>query len=52
MKNKSNLRFLLALGNQKVVVLEQAQNLHIYADKKNTRANVSLERLSSVMHTK
>ena len=52
MKTHSNLRFLLALGGQKIIVLERENNLHIYTDKRATRANVSVERLSAVMAPK
>lgn len=52
MNTKSNLRFFLALGGQKVVVLQDQQHMQIYADKKPVRGNVSVERMSAVLQTK
>lgn len=52
MKNTANLRFFLALGNQKIVVVKKEDNLHIYADKNSTRKNVSIERLAALIQSK
>lgn len=51
--NKSNLRFLLALGSRKVVVLENSDRLNIYSDAKETepreKSRVSVERITSAV---
>ena len=52
MKNNPNLRFLLALANQKVIVLEKAKNMHVYASANSPRENVSVKKLSALIHTK
>ncbi len=51
MKNQTNLRFLLALGNTKIVVLEDQENLHIYSNKtdKNQKTAVAAERLTEAL---
>lgn len=37
MKNQTNLRFLLALGSTKIVVLKEEDNLRFYANKEKNR---------------
>lgn len=51
MKNKQNLRFLLALGDRKVVVLQDEQELSVYSDTPTTRGagRVSVERITSAV---
>lgn len=49
MKRAQNIRFLLALGGQKVVVTQERQHTHIYANPVSTRQNVSLKRLSALV---
>lgn len=46
MKNTSNLRFLLALGGQKIVVMQDDENMHVYSDESSGRGNVSAARIS------
>ncbi|MBQ8033010.1 MAG: hypothetical protein IJ266_03550 [Elusimicrobiaceae bacterium] len=56
MTNKStHLRFLLALGNTRIVVLNQDENLHIYHTpqaKEQTAASVQAEHISEALVTK
>lgn len=54
MKNPTNLRFFLALGNQKVIAVHQQDELQIYTSATSTRSpnQVSTERLAAVLHTK
>ncbi len=47
---KPNLRFLLALGSQKVVVMQQEDQMHIYGSK--AARNVSVERISQAVLSK
>lgn len=51
MTNKPSLRFLLALGNTKVVVLNEEQGLQVYAakDSKRQRHAVAAERISEAL---
>ncbi len=51
MKNKTNLRFLLALGNTKMVVLKEQNDLHIYANNPDKRLKnaVAPERLTEAL---
>lgn len=51
MTQNSNLRFLLALGNKKVVVLKDHDTLNIYSDNRLTsaRSRVSVERLAEAV---
>lgn len=37
MKNQTNLRFLLALGGTKIVVLKEADSLRFYANQEKNR---------------
>lgn len=52
MKNSNHLRFLLALGGQKVVVLQDQENLQIYGSDFSRTNSVSVCRLSEAVHTK
>ena len=51
MKNKTNLRFLLALGNTKIVVLKDKDDLHVYTNSPNKRLKntVAAERLTAAL---
>lgn len=51
MKNKNNLRFLLALGNTKVVVLKDDNDWQVYANTpdKRFRTTVAPERLTEAL---
>ncbi len=48
MKTNSNLRFLLALGNQKVIIMQEAESLRVYGTPRQ-RANISVSRLSDAV---
>ena len=52
MANKINLRFLLALGGQKVVITQQHDELQIYADQRSKRPNVSAVRMADVLSSR
>lgn len=45
MNQNANLRFLLALGGQKVIVLQNEHDMHIYANAHAPQDNVSVKRL-------
>ena len=47
-KNPS-LRFLLALGGKKVVVVQERQDLKIYSDQKQPTNSVFVERISHAL---
>lgn len=49
MNQNANLRFLLALGGQKVVVLQSEHDTHIYADSPAPQSNVSVKRLLAAL---
>lgn len=51
MKTKTNLRFLLALGNTKVVVLKEENDLHIYSNtpEKPLKGTIAAERLTEAL---
>lgn len=49
MQAANNLRFLLALGNQKVVVLQDQAHTHIYSGLSGRRINVSLTSLTQAI---
>lgn len=50
MSRKTSLRFLLALGNTKVVVLNEEEGLQIYSDGKESRSkNAAAERISEAL---
>lgn len=49
MKQTQNLRFLLALGNQKVVVTQDPLHTHIYTNPQNTHPNVSVKRMTALL---
>lgn len=52
MQSKNNLRFFLALGNQKVIVLENKTNTQIYSGFSGKRINVSLNNLTQAFAIK
>ncbi len=53
MTQKTNLRFLLALGNKKVVVMQNENDLHIYSDSRPCRQpGLSLQRISEAVSAK
>jgi len=49
---KQNLRFLLALGGQRVVIIKNQNRLQLYAGQQSDKPNVSPERLCAVVQTK
>ncbi len=51
MKKQPNLRFLLALGNTKIVVLKDQEELQVYSSAQNKRQknNVAAERLTEAL---
>lgn len=52
MKNNNTLRFLLALGNQKVIVMQDREDAHVYSNGCACRGNVSVERISDAVLAK
>lgn len=52
MTKSANLRFLLSLGNQKIVVLDQQDNLHFYASTPSRGPNVSPARIAAALTAK
>ena len=52
MNKKTSLRFLLALGNTKVVVLNDREGLQVYADNSTRQKHaVAAERISEALAT-
>ncbi len=51
MKKKTSLRFLLALGNTKVVVLNEQEGMQVYSDGASSRKKhaVAAERISEAL---
>lgn len=50
MNKKTSLRFLLALGNTKVVVLNDREGLQVYADNSKSKKHaVAAERISEAL---
>ncbi len=51
MKNQTNLRFLLALGNTKIVVLKDHEDLQVYSNhtEKRQKNTVAAERLTEAL---
>lgn len=50
MNKKTSLRFLLALGNTKVVVLNDQEGLQVYADNSTSQKHaVAAERISEAL---
>ena len=49
-----NLRFLLALGNTKMVVLKDEEDLHIYTNKtsRKTAQPIAVEHITEALLTK
>lgn len=54
MTTKTNLRFLLALGNKKVIVLKDAETLSVYSDvsAEAEKHRLAVERISSAVSVK
>lgn len=54
MTTKSNLRFLLALGNKKVIVLKNAESVNIYSNCNplQEKNRVAIERISNAITVK
>ena len=52
MTHKSNLRFLLALGNQKVVIMQQQDQMQIFTGRDMGRSNVSASRLCEAVESR
>lgn len=52
--NTPNLRFLLALGNTKMVVLKDETDLHVYTNKfsKSTKQPIAVEHITEALLTK
>lgn len=50
--NHFTLRFLLALGGKKMVVMQQEQALHVYEDQRPCRNSISAERISHALTAK
>ena len=50
MKNKTNLHFLLALGDKKIVVLKEKEQIHIYSDDK--KHAIHAERISEALSSR
>lgn len=48
-KNTPTLRFLLALGGKRVVVMQEEDALHIYSDQRPGRNSISAERISHAL---
>ena len=48
-KNTPTLRFLLALGGKRVVVMQEAEDLHVYSDQRPCRNPISAERISNAL---
>ncbi len=51
MTKTNNLRFLLALGNKKVVVLKDQDTLNVYSDNRpaSSKNRLSVERLAEAV---
>ncbi len=50
MRTHTNLRFLLALGNTKIVVLKESQDMRVYCRHENPRRKtVAPERLTEAL---
>ena len=52
MTHKFNLRFLLALGNQKVVIMQQQDEVQVFTGQDAGRPNVSASRLCEAVESK
>ncbi len=51
MTKTNNLRFLLALGNKKVVVVEEQDKMNVYSDNRpsGSKNRLSVERLAEAV---
>lgn len=52
MTKSANLRFLLSLGNQKIIVLNQQDDLQFYASHHSRGPNVSAARIAAALTAK
>lgn len=52
MAPKTTLRFLLALGGQRIVVLNQQSKTRLYAEQMPARENISPARLYTAVQAK
>ena len=53
MPTQTNLRFLLSLGNQKVVIMQKQDQLQIYTTRQDAaQSNVSPVRLSEAVESR
>ena len=51
-KTTHNLRFLLSLGNAKMVILQDDKNMHFYSssgEKENSRSRVTAEHVAAAL---
>ncbi len=51
-KKTPSLRFLLALGGKKVVVMQDQENMHVYSDQAPRSNGVFVERISHALTAK
>ncbi len=49
MNKSSNLRFLLALGNQTVVAVKEKDQIKVYTKQRTASANVSVKKLATLI---
>ncbi len=49
MNNKSNLRFLLALGGTKVIITQEDKDLRVYSDRSPRAGALFLKRLANAV---
>jgi len=52
MKQPSNLRFLLSLGNQKVIVMDKGEEMQLYANEPKKKQQVSPQRIATVLDSR
>ncbi len=52
MTKKSNLRFLLALGGQKVIIMQEQDELQVYTKQHTEKPNVSALHLYEVVQSR
>lgn len=48
-KKTPSLRFLLALGGKKVVVMQDQEDMHVYSDQTPRSSRVFVERISNAV---
>ena len=49
MNKTNNLRFLLALGSKKVVVMQGQEDLQVYTDQSPSHGRLFVERISNAL---